>query len=282
MMATSRGSWWGKPPKGFRATWPTRVHAVSSLPDLVARLRAAGCVFAEDEAAVLAAAATSPASLEDMAVRRVAGEPLELVVGYAEFCGLRVTVAPGVFVPRQRTEHLVREAARLAAAGSVVLDLCCGTGALGLALTSLVPSVVLCAADHDPAAVVIARTNLGPEVPVYQGDLFEALPGSLRGRIDVLLCNTPYVPTAELALLPAEAREYEHAIALDGGVDGLDVQRRVAAGAADWLAPGGHLLVEVSERQAQTALAVFTAAGLDARISQDEELDATVVIVRRR
>jgi release factor glutamine methyltransferase len=249
---------------------------------LVERLRAAGCVFAEDEAAVLMAAALSPASLEDLVTRRVAGEPLELVVGHAEFCGLRVLVAPGVFVPRHRTELLVREAAQLGSAGSLVVDLCCGTGALGMALASFVPGIVLCATDLDHAAVDVARTNLGPEVPVYQGDLFEALPSSLRGHIDVLLCNTPYVPTAEIALLPAEAREYEPAVALDGGPDGLDVQRRVAAAAAEWLAPDGHLLVEVSERQAQTALAVFAAAGLDARISQDDELDATVVIARRR
>src|SRR5207237_3297468 len=137
-----------------------------------------------EEAAMLTAAAGSPYQLEVPVARRVAGEPLELVVGYAEFCGLRVGVAPGVFVPRQRTEHLVREAARLTSAGSVVVDLCCGTGALGLALSSLVPGISLSAADLDPAAVDCARTNLAPEVAVYQGDLFDPLPLSVRGRID--------------------------------------------------------------------------------------------------
>ena len=252
------------------------------LPEIVDRLRAAGCVFAEDEAA--GARQPRPPRLPSwtgLVARRVAGEPLELVVGYAEFCGLRVAVAPGVFVPRHRTEHLVREAARLASAGSVVVDLCCGTGALGLALSSLVPGVSLVAADLDPAAVDCARTNLGPEVAVYQGDLFDALPTSLRGRIDLLLCNTPYVPTAEIAFLPAEARDYEHTVALDGGPDGLAVQRRVAVAAAEWLAPGGYVLVEVSERQAPTPSALFTAAGLAARISVSDELAATVVIARR-
>jgi release factor glutamine methyltransferase len=251
------------------------------VPDAVQRLRAAGCVFAEEEAAVLQAAAASADELELFIRRRVAGEPLELVVGHAEFCGLRVAVAPGVFVPRHRTEHLVRQAARLASAGSVVVDLCCGTGALGLALSSLVPGISLSAADLDPAAVACARGNLGPEVPVYQGDLFDALPTRLRGRIDLLLCNTPYVPTAEIAFLPAEARDFEHTIALDGGMDGLTVQRRVAAGVTGWLAPGGHVLVEVSQRQASTAAALFSAAGLTAHISVSDELGATVVIARR-
>jgi release factor glutamine methyltransferase len=248
---------------------------------LVERLRAAGCVFAEDEAAVLTAVATTPAQLELLVARRVSGEPLELVVGFAEFCGLRIAVAAGVFVPRHRTEHLVREAVRLASAGCVVVDLCCGTGALGMALASVVPGVTLTAADLDRAAVDCARVNVGPEVAVYHGDLFDALPVTLRGGIDVLLCNTPYVPTDEIALLPAEAREYEHTVALDGGPDGLDVQRRVAAEAAQWLAPGGHVLVEVSERQGSTALALFSAAGLDARISRSDELDATVLVARR-
>ena len=248
---------------------------------VVERLRAAGCVFAEDEAAVIVAAAGSPAQLDAWVARRVEGEPLELVIGYAIFCGLRISVCPGVFVPRHRTEFLVREAAALTAAGHVVVDLCCGTGALGLALSALVPGVSLRAADLDQAAVECARRNLGPGVPVYAGDLFAALPADLVGRIDLLLANTPYVPTEEIALLPAEARDYEHHVALDGGPDGLDLQRRVAWGAAEWLAPGGHVLVEVSERQAPTALEIFAAAGLVPRIASSEELYATVIVAAR-
>jgi release factor glutamine methyltransferase len=240
---------------------------------LVARLRAAGCVFAEDEAALLLEAG---GDLDALVERRVAGEPLEQVLGWAEFCGLRFAVEPGVFVPRQRSRLLVREAVRRAAARSVVLDLCCGTGAVGAAVADAVPGVELHAADVDPAAVRCARRNVPGTV--YGGDLYAALPGQLRGRVDVLVCNAPYVPTEAIALMPPEARDHELRAALDGGADGVDVQRRVAAGAPEWLAPGGWLLVETSDRQAPVTLAAFAAAGLRAEVVADEELAATIVV----
>ncbi|MFM9878688.1 MAG: putative protein N(5)-glutamine methyltransferase [Rhodoglobus sp.] len=245
---------------------------------LVDRLRAAGCVFAEDEARVLLESASSGAELGAMTARRVAGEPLEYVVGWAEFCGLRIAVSPGVFIPRARTEYLVALAAQLTLAQGVVVDLCCGTGALGLALAASVPGIELHASDIDPAAVACARAN---GVDARLGDLFDALPVRLRGHVDVLLANTPYVPTAELGLLPREARLYEAAVTLDGGTDGLDLQRRVAAGAPLWLAPGGVVLVEASQRQAPASAAIFAAAGLDVDVHHDEHRDATVVVGRR-
>src|SRR5690606_6885177 len=116
---------------------------------LVERLRAAGCVFAEDEARILLDAARRPDELETMVARRVAGEPLEHVVGWAEFCGLRITVAPGVFVPRRRTEFLVAQALLLAPASAVIADLCCGSGAIGVALSARLPDAQLHAADID-------------------------------------------------------------------------------------------------------------------------------------
>ena len=267
-------------------------------PVVVDRLRAAGCVFAEDEAAVLAAAACSPAELDAMVTRRAGGEPLEQVVGWAEFAGLRVLVDPGVFVPRRRSEFLVCVAVRLAgraggAVPPVVVDLCCGTGALGLAVaaelsgsgadgpasTSVrLSGAELHAADLDPAAVACARRNVEPAGGhVYAGDLFAALPASLRGRAGILICNAPYVPTSEIAFMPAEARDHEAPMALDGGADGLAVLRRVAAGAGAWLAPGGALLVETSERQAPSMAAAMTAAGLTAQVHEDDESGATVV-----
>jgi len=257
---------------------------------VIARLRAAGCVFAEDEAAVLTSAAGSPAELDAMVARRVAGEPLEQVVGWAEFAGLRVFVDPGVFVPRRRSEFLVSVAAGSVTAGlapPVVVDLCCGTGALGLAVTVQLggalchgdgPGVELHAADLDPAAVACARRNVEPAGGhVYAGDLFAALPGVLRGRVGVLICNAPYVPTTEIAFMPAEARDHEALMALDGGTDGLAVLRRAAAAAPSWLAPGGVLLVETSERQAPEMAAAMTAAGLAAQVREDDESGATVV-----
>src|SRR5882724_7077954 len=167
------------------------------MPTIVERLRAAGCVFAEDEAELLTAA---PGDLESMVARRVAGEPLEYVLGWAGFCGLRILVEPGVFVPRQRTALMVQEAVALAPAHPVVVDLCCGTGAIGAAVAAGLPDVELHAADLDPVAVRCARRNVVGEV--YQGDLYSALPGSLLGRIDILLANVPYVPTDAMATMP--------------------------------------------------------------------------------
>jgi len=248
-------------------------------PDIVARLRAAGCVFAEDEARLLMTAARTPAELEVMVGQRAAGRPLEQVLGWAEFCGLRIAVAPGVFVPRRRTEFLVRQAEALARPGAVIVDLCCGTGAIGAALAAAVDRAEVHAADIDPVAVQCARRNL-PGGHVYQGDLYDALPAGLRGRVAILAANVPYVPSGEIVLLPPEARAHEPRSALDGGPDGLDLLRRVAAGAAAWLAPGGHLLSETSERQAPVAEAVLAASGLVPHVAVSADEDATVVIGR--
>jgi release factor glutamine methyltransferase len=252
--------------------------------EITGRLRAAGCVFAEDEARLLIAAAASPAQLSAMVAQRAGGMPLEHVLGWAEFCGLRIAVDPGVFVPRRRTEFLVGQAAAGTgrAGRPVVVDLCCGSGALGVALAAALGGADLHAADVDPAAVACARRNVVPAGGrVHAGDLFAALPADLRGRVDILAVNVPYVPTGEIALLPAEAREHEPRVALDGGPDGLDVLRRVAGEAAAWLAPGGRLLTETSERQAAAAAQIVAGGGLAARVVSDDELGATVVIGRR-
>ena len=278
-------------------------------------------MFAEDEARLLISAARTPAELDAMVDRRAAGLPLEHVLGWAEFCGLRIAVAPGVFVPRRRTEFLVRQAAMLArgddppqtppAGGTrppgppwpsprtplgegdpprpprratarsraVVVDLCCGAGAIAAAIAAALDGAEVYAVDIDAAAVRCARRNVPGQV--YQGDLYEPLPAGLRGRVRILAANVPYVPTAEIGLLPTEARAYEPLVALDGGPDGLDVLRRVAAGAPAWLAPGGYLLIETSERQLPQAAAAFAASGLIPRVASSADLNATVVIGRR-
>jgi len=267
---------------------------------VIARLRGAGCVFAEEEAALIACAARTPAELDDMVGQRVKGLPLEQVIGWAEFRGMRIFVAARVFVPRRRSEFLVEVAAGLArerdaamspvapaapsAAPSapelarVIVDLCCGTGALGLAVASELGGAELHAADLDPAAVACARRNVGPAGGhVYGGDLFDPIPPTLRGRVNVLICNAPYVPSAEIAFLPAEARDHEPLVALDGGLDGLSVLRRAAREAPGWLAPGGVLLVETSEHQAAEMASAMRAAGLVARVHTDDECGATVI-----
>jgi release factor glutamine methyltransferase len=254
---------------------------MSLVTTLVTTLRAAGCVFAEEEAELILTTADGPAEAERMAARRAAGEPVEHVVGWAGFLGMRIAVGPGVFVPRRRTEFLAGQALELMPPGAVAVDLCCGAGALGAAFARHGAAEVH-AADLDPAAVAYARRTLEPlGVHVHGGDLFDALPDDLRGRVDVLAANVPYVPTGEVGLLPAEAREHEPLLSLDGGDDGLGVLRRVAREAAGWLAPGGAVLSETSERQASAALAAFTAAGLDARLAEDDDLGATVVLGTR-
>jgi release factor glutamine methyltransferase len=245
---------------------------------LATRLRAAGCVFAEDEARMLISAAGSAGELEAMVDRRVAGLPLEQVLGWAEFCGLRIAVEPGVFVPRRRTEFLVGQAIALARPCVIVVDLCCGAGAIAAALAAAVDRAEVHAVDIDPAAVRCARRNVPGHV--YQGDLYQPLPGRLRSRVAILTANVPYVPSGQVSLLPAEARAHEPLVALDGGADGLDVLRRVAAGAPAWLALGGYLLIETSERQAPHAAAAFAGSGLDPRVASSAQFGATVVIGR--
>ncbi|MBL0385760.1 putative protein N(5)-glutamine methyltransferase [Tumebacillus sp. ITR2] len=253
----------------------------SSIPTtLIAKLRSAGCVFAEEEAELLVSTAQTQTELDEMVDKRVAGLPLEHIVGWADFYGLRISVESGVFVPRRRTEFLASQVIQLSrqTANPVVVELCCGTGAVAAVLAASLNNVELYAADIDPAAVRCARRNIDANGHVFEGDLYDPLPATLQGRVNVLIANAPYVPTEAIELMPPEARIYEARVALDGGTDGLDIQRRVAAAAPLWLAPGGHLLVETSERQAPLTLEIFATNGLIPQVITSDELDATVVI----
>lgn len=262
---------------------PRDLKRVSSNRAAIAtRLRAAGCVFAEDEARLLLSAARTPSDLEAQVARRAAGLPLEHVLGWADFCGLRIGVDPGVFVPRPRTEFLVGQAAVLAPSQAVVVDLCCGSGAVAAAVAASIDLDELHAVDVDPVAVRCAHRNLAASGGrLHEGDLYEPLPDALRGRVDVLIANAPYVPTDAVGLLPREARVHEPRVALDGGSDGLDVVRRIITAASLWLAPGGHLLVETSERQAPQVVEIVSGNGLIARVATSDEQDATCVIGTR-
>jgi release factor glutamine methyltransferase len=251
---------------------------VPSYAEVVARLRSAGCVFAENEATILIDAA-GPVELDLLVARRIAGEPLEHIVGWADLAGLRILVAPGVFVPRRRTELLARRAAALVTPGATVVDLCCGSGAVGVVVRAVVPAVDLHAADLDPVAVACARRNVGDRV--YQGDLYDALPEALRGRVAVVVANAPYVPSDAVALMPAESREFEPRPTVDGGPDGLGVIARIVAGAAEWLTSGGHVLFEIGADQAEAARELCLRASLVAMVLHDDDLAATVVVAQR-
>jgi release factor glutamine methyltransferase len=258
-----------------RSSSPDDRHA-----DVVRTLLGAGCVFAEEEARLLVEQAHTPTELGAMLDRRVAGLPLEQILGWAEFCGRRIAIDPGVFVPRRRTEFLVQQAVRAAGGRrpAVVVDLCCGSGAVGVAVAAALGEVELHAVDIDPAAVTCARRNLtalGGQVRV--GDLYDPLPQELRGRVDLLVACAPYVPTRAIELLPPESRDHEPRWAVDGGVDGLDVQRPLVLGAPPWLALGGSVLLESSEAQAAALAAVVDRTGLVASVARSRDLNAVVV-----
>jgi release factor glutamine methyltransferase len=269
-----------------------RLPVPLSAAAITEQLRAAGCVFAEDEAALLVAEATGSAALARMVEQRVSGVPLEHVVGAVTFCGHRIRLEPGVFVPRRRTERLARRAAGLLKQAvedgvpgggvPVVVDLCCGSGAVAVVLSTAAPRIRLHAVDIDPRSVRCAARNLrGTGARVRRGDLYTALPATLRGTVTILTANAPYVPTSEIELMPPEARLHEPRVALDGGPDGLDIHRRIILGAPGWLAPGGHLVVEVSERQAPALAAELTRSGLRRRIVRASRDGTTIVVATR-
>jgi release factor glutamine methyltransferase len=252
---------------------------------VVATLRAAGCVFAEAEARLLIDGSASPAELSDWIGRRVSGVPLEQIVGWVDFCGRRVALDVGVFVPRARTQLLVRLALQHLSPlqrAPLVVELCCGSAAIGASIMTARPDAELHACDIESAAVSCARRNLEPLGGyVHQGDLFAALPRDVMGRVDLLVANAPYVPSRAIRFMPPEARDFEPLIALDGGTDGLDVLRRLIVDAAGWLRPGGCVIAETSADQAHDLLGLAAGNGLRAQIVSSEGLDATALVASR-
>ena len=218
------------------------------MPQLADRLAAAGFLSAREEAEQLEArAGGDDRLLEALVERRLSGEPLAWIVGSAAFCGLRVRVDPGVYVPRPHTEALaLRAAARLPAQGTAV-DVCTGSGAVAAVLVDRRPAATVIATDVDGRAVACARSN---GVDARRGDLFGPLPAALRGRVDVVTAVVPYVPTAALASLQRDTFTHESALAYDGGPDGTAVLRRALEGSGAVLRPGGALVLELGGDQA--------------------------------
>ena len=212
--------------------------------DIVERLTAAGCVAAAEEAAELLRAAPDDATLDMWLERREQGEPLAWIVGTTEFGGRRIHVAPNVYVPRTQSEELARRAAGMLPVGGVAVDLCTGAGAIAAHLQATVPRTTVIGVDIDAGAAACARRN---GVPTVVGDLTAPLRADLG--VDVVTAVAPYVPTADLRLLPADVQRHEPRAALDGGADGLELVRRVIAGAARLLRPTGWLMVEVGGDQ---------------------------------
>ena len=216
---------------------------------------------ASDEAGELIDAADGDAGrLEALIERRLDGEPLAWITGWAAFGDVTVAVHPGVYVPRWQSLELARRAAaRLPVRGAAV-DVCTGSGAIAVALGAARPRARVAATDVDPRAVACAGAN---GVEVYAGDLFAALPPSLGHATDVVVAVVPYVPTAELGHLPRHTLEFEDASHYDGGWDGTDVVARLLAEAPGYLRPGGTVLLELGGAQAALLRPLFDELGYD-------------------
>ncbi|MGI9023687.1 MAG: N5-glutamine methyltransferase family protein [Acidimicrobiales bacterium] len=250
----------------------------SVLAAVVRRLRAAGCVAADDEAAEIFAADPDEATLEDWLRRREQGEPLAWITGTVRFCGHVLHVAPGVYVPRTQTEELARRGATLLPADGRAVDLCTGAGAVAVHLMAQVPTAAVVGVDIDRRAAACARRN---GVPAVVGDLAE--PVRSPAGVDLVTAVAPYVPTGALGLLPADVQHHEPRLALDGGDDGLDVVRRVVAAAGRLLRPGGWLMVEAGGDQELALAPTLAAAGFDpVEPWRDDDGDLRLVASRYR
>lgn len=248
--------------------------------DVAARLREAGCVWAEDEAAQLLAASTGSDDLERRVSARVGGQPLEHIIGRVRFAGLELPSAPGIFVPRQRSRLLAEMAVAYVRNRSrpVVVELCAGVAPIAAVVQHRVPSAEVHAADLDRRACELARRTLRPPAAVHEGDLDLALPHTLRERCDLVMAVPPYVPDGAAPYLPREARDHEPPEALYGGADGLDVVRRLLAAAPALLCPDGRLLVELHRDQLPAARVVAADHGLQTQARPHRDGQTVVLI----
>jgi release factor glutamine methyltransferase len=252
---------------------------------LVADLRGAGCVFAEDETAQLLDvlrrrgfsldAPPGQAVVRDYVNRRGSGEPAEYILGWGTLAGIRVEVGPGVFIPRPWSTDLARRAAEVLSArdGGVAVDLGTGSGAIALAVAALAPHSRIWATETDPDAARWAELNCTGQdaVTVCLGDLYDPLPRWLQGQVDVIFGSLPYVPTSELAVLPRDHLTNEPVQAFDGGDRGLAVVTRALIGAHRWLRPGGRMLMEIGAGQGPGAATIAAEAGLQGAVIHRDE-----------
>jgi release factor glutamine methyltransferase len=249
--------------------------------------------------------------------KRGQGMPLQYITGTAPFRYLEVEVAPGVLIPRPETEVLVSEAlallppapkpqdaydaALLAAYGVdeagngeeagpsnlLVADICTGSGCIACSIATEHPGVKVVATDLAPEAVALASRNVerfdvANRIEVVQGDLGECIDESLMGCFDLVVSNPPYVPTAVLSDIPREVADYEPALALDGGPDGLDIFRRLVTWAIDALKPGGGFACELHETCLEAAASIVEASGFTGiRIVNDLTGRPRVLVARK-
>ena len=242
-------------------------------------LAEAGCVAADEEAdALIRAAAGDRDVLADLVARRTDGEPIAWLTGVVMFCGVRLSVAPGVYVPRWQTEPLARRAVTLLPAGGVAADLCTGAGAIAAVLAAAVPTARVIATELDDNAVRCARRN---GVEVFEGFLDDPLPRAFEHRVDVLTAVAPYVPTDSIRLLPRDVQTFEPRLALDGGLDGMDLLLEVVRRSTRWLRPGGWLLSELGGDQAEPIGELLHELGFEGiDVMTDEDGDPRAICAR--
>lgn len=250
----------------------------ATIAEVAQRLAAAGIAPARTEARWLVEHAEAVADggcedrLEALVRRREAGEPLQLLLGRWPFRTVELELAPGVFLPRPETEVVAGVAVRTAAAAGphpVVAEPCTGTGAIAASLLAEVPGVQVHASDIDPGAVALARRNLaavaGAErFSVHEGDLLTPLPAELRGQLDLLVANPPYLPSSDVDHLDVEVAGHDPAAALFGGPDGHEVVDRLLELARSWLRPAGTVVLEIDARRGPAALIAAARAGFPA------------------
>jgi release factor glutamine methyltransferase len=221
-------------------------------------------VYVEPRRSVDARAAGSFRALLD---RRAAHEPVQHILGFEEFRGLKIAVTPDVLIPRPETEGLVERALELLAErpGALVADIGTGSGAIACALAAARPDLEVLAVDQSLGALTVASDNvralgLASRVRLLAGDLLDPL-ASLGGSLDMVVANPPYLPSGIIAGLPAEVERFEPRLALDGGPDGMRVLRRIITEAPRSLRPGAWLLMEIGEEQAGPLASLMAAEG---------------------
>jgi release factor glutamine methyltransferase len=258
---------------GARRALAARFHAAGlDTPDLDARILV-GHALSLDHAALAAAAtrrlgADEESAIAALANRRLAGEPVARIVGYKEFWSLPLRVDTATLVPRPETETVVEAALAALDTGGPrsrelrIADLGTGSGALILALLSELPNALGIATDTSTKALVVARDNARRLAQTRARFIACDMAAALRGPFDAIVSNPPYIASGDIATLARDVRDFDPHLALDGGTDGLDCYRAIAAAAPAVLAPGGVLVVEIGIGQAEPVADLFAAAGL--------------------